>query len=800
MTYSLHTLINPTARAPVPDAPPSFWGRFAQEIALLVGGLMLLLCILALLSYQTSDPAWSTSGSGPAVRNWVGPMGALWADLAYFALGYSAWWGVAAAGRAWLVGLAQWLRGPAVQDGSLPVVTQRHARWTFWLGLLLLALASASIEWARLYRLEAHLPGHSGGVLGYWVGSLSVRWLGFTGAALIGIALVVAGVAMVFRFSWGKLAEAVGARIDGLIQSRHVKREIEEDLALGQQALREREQASPAQAIEPQWDYTPMGAQAEGQLELVPTPVPLPSAAPMVIEPAVLAVPRSDRVVKERQKPLFTELPDSKLPQVDLLDSLSIRQETVSPETLEMTSRLIEKKLKDFGVEVRVVAAAPGPVITRYEIEPATGVKGSQVVNLAKDLARSLSLVSIRVIETIPGKNFMALELPNAKRQSIKLSEILGSQVYNDAKSLLTMGLGKDIIGNPVVADLAKMPHVLVAGTTGSGKSVGINAMILSLLYKAEARDVRLLMIDPKMLEMSVYEGIPHLLAPVVTDMRQAAQGLSWCVAEMEKRYKLMSKMGVRNLAGYNVKIDEATAREEFIYNPFSLTPDDPEPLKRLPHIVVVIDELADLMMVVGKKIEELIARLAQKARAAGIHLILATQRPSVDVITGLIKANIPTRIAFQVSSKIDSRTILDQMGAEALLGMGDMLYMPSGTGFPIRVHGAFVSDEEVHRVVNYLKSQGPPDYIEGVLEGGTVDEDGGMLGEGDNSEKDPMYDQAVEVVLKNRKASISLVQRHLKIGYNRAARLVEDMEKAGLVSAMSGSGQREILVPARAE
>jgi S-DNA-T family DNA segregation ATPase FtsK/SpoIIIE len=596
------------------------------------------------------------------------------------------------------------------------------------------------------------------------------------------------------------LAESVGARIDGLIRSRHVKREIQEDLALGQKALREREKSMPMQAIEPQWDMDHLPLAPEGELDLEPVPLPMPSATPMVIEPAVMNVPRSDRVVKERQKPLFTELPDSKLPQVDLLDSLSTRQETVSPETLEMTSRLIEKKLKDFGVDVRVVAAAPGPVITRYEIEPATGVKGSQVVNLAKDLARSLSLVSIRVIETIPGKNFMALELPNAKRQSIKLSEILGSQVYHEAKSMLTMGLGKDIIGNPVVADLAKMPHVLVAGTTGSGKSVGINAMILSLLYKAEARDVRLLMIDPKMLEMSVYEGIPHLLAPVVTDMRQAANGLNWCVAEMEKRYKLMSKMGVRNLAGYNAKIDEATAREEFIYNPFSLTPDDPEPLKRLPHIVVVIDELADLMMVVGKKIEELIARLAQKARAAGIHLILATQRPSVDVITGLIKANIPTRIAFQVSSKIDSRTILDQMGAEALLGMGDMLYMPSGTGFPIRVHGAFVSDEEVHRVVNYLKSQGEPDYIEGVLQGGTADDDGGMLGEGDNSEKDPMYDQAVEVVLKNRKASISLVQRHLKIGYNRAARLVEDMEKAGLVSSMSGSGQREILVPARAE
>jgi S-DNA-T family DNA segregation ATPase FtsK/SpoIIIE len=800
MTYSLHTLTNPTARAKEAQAPRTFWARFAQEIALLLGAAVLLLCVLALWSYQTSDPAWSTSGSSADVRNWVGRSGAWLADLAYFGLGFSVWWCVAAGVRAWWGGLVRWLRGAADPVLVPPVEHWRRSRWTFWLGLIVLLAASSSLEWSRLYRLEAHLPGHTGGVLGYWVGTASVRWLGFTGAALAAIALVLAGVALVFRFSWGQLAEALGSRIDGLIQSRHVKREIEEDLALGQQALRERELAMPAQAIEPQWDEQAPMPIPDGQLDLEPVPLPVKRTAPRVIEPTVMDVPLSERVVKERQKPLFTELPDSKLPQVDLLDSLSIRQETVSPETLEMTSRLIEKKLSDFGVKVRVVAAAPGPVITRYEIEPDTGVKGSQVVNLAKDLARSLSLVSIRVIETIPGKNFMALELPNAKRQSIKLSEILGSQVYHEAKSMLTMGLGKDIIGNPVVADLAKMPHVLVAGTTGSGKSVGINAMILSLLYKAEARDVRLLMIDPKMLEMSVYEGIPHLLAPVVTDMRQAANGLNWCVAEMEKRYKLMSKMGVRNLAGYNQKIDEATAREEFIYNPFSLTPDDPEPLKRLPHIVVVIDELADLMMVVGKKIEELIARLAQKARAAGIHLILATQRPSVDVITGLIKANIPTRIAFQVSSKIDSRTILDQMGAEALLGMGDMLYMPSGTGFPIRVHGAFVSDEEVHRVVNYLKSQGEPDYIEGVLEGGTTDDDGGMLGEGDNGEKDPMYDQAVEVVLKNRKASISLVQRHLKIGYNRAARLVEDMEKAGLVSSMSGSGQREILVPARAE
>jgi S-DNA-T family DNA segregation ATPase FtsK/SpoIIIE len=592
--------------------------------------------------------------------------------------------------------------------------------------------------------------------------------------------LALLGMSWTFNFSWVRLAEQIGSWLDARWESLRERRELAQDIELGQQAVREREEVL---------------AESRDDVEVhLHTP-------PVLVEPVLIDLPPSARVAKERQKPLFSEMPDSKLPQVALLDGAILRQETVSAQTLEMTSRMIEKKLKDFGVEVRVVLAQPGPVITRYEIEPAIGVKGSQIVGLAKDLARSLSLVSIRVVETIPGKNYMALELPNAKRQSIRLSEILGSQVYNEAKSMLTMGLGKDIIGNPVVADLAKMPHVLVAGTTGSGKSVGINAMILSLLYKAEARDVRLLMIDPKMLEMSVYEGIPHLLAPVVTDMRQAAHGLNWCVAEMEKRYKLMSKMGVRNLAGFNAKLDEATASGEFIYNPFSLTPEAPEPLQRLPHIVVVIDELADLMMVVGKKIEELIARLAQKARAAGIHLILATQRPSVDVITGLIKANIPTRIAFQVSSKIDSRTILDQMGAEALLGMGDMLYMPSGTGLPIRVHGAFVSDEEVHRVVKYLKEQGgEPNYIEGLLEGGTVEGDEFDADGGSASEKDVLYDQAVEIVLKNRKASISLVQRHLKIGYNRAARLVEDMEKAGLVSSMSGSGQREILVPSRAE
>ena len=795
MTYSLNTLGssggNPArqatgrstgkaaaaARAQA-SAPRAGASRFLGELGLLAGFVLLVFWWLAMLSYSPQDAAWSTSGAGAPLHNWVGRLGAWLADGSYFLFGFSAWWALLAGVKAWLGALATWLRVPQDTGGDPEPVWR--GRVLFWGSLVVLLLASTGMEWSRLYRFEGFLPGPAGGALGYLMGPMGDKWLGFTGSGLLWIVLGVLSAAQVFRFTWTGLAERIGRALDGLWLAWAHKREKAEDLEVGLRAAREREEIV-----------------LEHRADVREQPV-----APVFIEPVQAEVPQSLRVAKERQKPLFTELPDSKLPQVDLLDGALSRQESVSSETLEMTSRLIEKKLKDFGVEVRVVMASPGPVITRYEIEPATGVKGSQVVNLARDLARSLSLVSIRVIETIPGKNYMALELPNAKRQTIKLSEILGSQVYNEGKSLLTMGLGKDIIGNAVVADLAKMPHVLVAGTTGSGKSVGINAMILSLLYKAEARDVRLLMIDPKMLEMSVYEGIPHLLAPVVTDMRQAAHGLNWCVAEMERRYKLLSKLGVRNLAGYNAKIDEAKAREEFIYNPFSLTPDSPEPLERLPHIVVVIDELADLMMVVGKKIEELIARLAQKARAAGIHLILATQRPSVDVITGLIKANIPTRIAFQVSSKIDSRTILDQMGAEALLGMGDMLYMPSGTGYPIRVHGAFVSDEEVHRVVSYLKSQGAPNYVEGVLEGGVADGDGemGEGGDGAGTEKDPMYDQAVEVVLKNRKASISLVQRHLKIGYNRSARMLEEMEKSGLISAMSGSGQRDILVPQRAE
>ena len=772
--------VKPTRRqAPKREpAPPSAASRLLRTpLWLALTAFVLALLVLAMATHDLGDPAFSTSGKHDLVANRVGSVGAWASDGMLFIFGFSAWWLPLLALRGWLRSLAGLLRHDVA---PVPRWSQR-ARW--WAGVVLLIGASCALEWSRLYAFEPRLPGqHSGGLVGYVLGPLGMKGLGFAGSGVVWIVLMLTGMSWAFRFSWGHLAERIGERIEQLREQRIEKREIKADQKAGELAVKEREQEVEVER------------QIERQVEA--------EHAPLVIEAPVVEVPQSTRVAKERQQTLFVDAGDAKLPQVDLLDAAPGRQETVTPESLEMTSRLIEKKLRDFGVEVHVVAASPGPVITRYEIEPATGVKGSQIVGLAKDLSRSLSLVSIRVVETIPGKNYMALELPNARRQTIRLSEILGSQVYADAASQLTMGLGKDIIGLPVVADLAKMPHCLVAGTTGSGKSVGINAMILSLLYKAEARDVRLILIDPKMLEMSVYEGIPHLLAPVVTDMKQAGNALNWCVGEMERRYKLMSKMGVRNLAGYNKKIDEAKANGISIPNPFALNNDDPEPLERLPFIVVVIDELADLMMVVGKKIEELIARLAQKARAAGIHLILATQRPSVDVITGLIKANIPTRLSFQVSSKIDSRTILDQMGAEALLGMGDMLYMPSGTGLPIRVHGAFVSDDEVHRVVEYIKSQGEPNYIEGILEGGVLDGiDGEAPAPGEASgEQDPMYDQAVAIVLQHRKASISLVQRHLRIGYNRAARLLEQMENSGLVGALAANGSRELIVPKRDE
>ncbi|WP_061158529.1 DNA translocase FtsK [Caballeronia temeraria] len=759
-----------------PQALPHRMSRLFTEIRWILQVALGLFLVMALLSYSRKDPSWTHAVSVDHFANWAGRVGAYTSDILLLLFGLSSYWLIVLLARRIIANYRKITLPPVVDEDAPKDRTWLAEAFAF----VLVLLASDGIEALRMWSLKVQLPRAPGGVVGDVVARHVSHALGFTGATLFLLIALAIGLSLYFRFSWLSVCEKAGDAILNAITGAQLRREAGRDRKLGEAAAVKRE-GKVVRSREKSEEHEPV-----------------------MIVPAAPAPARSERAEKEKQVPLFKDLPgDSTLPPLALLDPPPKTQETIAADTLEYTSRLIEKKLKDFGVEVSVVAAYPGPVVTRYEIEPATGVKGSQIVGLAKDLARSLSLVSIRVVETIPGKNFMALELPNQRRQTVKLSEILGSEVYANGASPLTMGLGKDIGGNPVCADLAKMPHLLVAGTTGSGKSVGINAMILSLLYKASADQVRLILIDPKMLEMSVYEGIPHLLCPVVTDMRQAGHALNWAVAEMERRYKLMSKMGVRNLASFNTKIDEAKKRDEKIPNPFSLTPDEPEPLTRLPNIVVVIDELADLMMVVGKKVEELIARIAQKARAAGIHLILATQRPSVDVITGLIKANVPTRMAFQVSSKIDSRTILDQQGAESLLGMGDMLYLPPGSGLPVRVHGAFVSDEEVHRVVDKLKEQGEPNYIEGILEGGLAgDGDEGSAGAGGtggaDGESDPLYDQAVEVVIKNRRASISLVQRHLRIGYNRAARLLEQMENSGLVSAMSSNGNREILTPAR--
>ena len=757
--------------------------RLLLELRWGCGAAAMLYLFMVFVSYDRLDPAWSHSAASGDPRNWGGQLGAYLADIALYLLGFSAWWLLV-----WMA-LSLVRNWRELQQTRLAIFTEDPPNpivpWIRAAGVLIFLTGSISIEALRMTRFGPLLPQGSGGVIGQSLASVGQTVFGFTGASLLFLLMLAVGFSLTTGISWVQIVERVGGLIEDAVLGLKAAIEARQDRAKGEVATVKRE-VKKAEYV-------------EKKIEIQAGPEP----EPLRIEPTVVRIEPSIRVEQEKQQPLFREMPDSVLPALGLLDEPPPVTETVTADTLEYTSRLIEKKLSDFGVQVKVIAALPGPVITRYEIEPAAGVKGSQVVNLARDLARALSLVSIRVVETISGKNLMGLELPNPRRQIVKLTEILGSVTYNNSASMLTMALGKDISGKAVVADLAKMPHCLVAGTTGSGKSVGINAMILSLLYKAEPKDVRLILIDPKMLEMSVYEGIGHLLCPVVTDMRQASNALNWCVGEMERRYRIMSKMGVRNLAGYNQKIADADKKGEHIPNPFSLTPDAPEPLGRLPHIVIVIDELADLMMVVGKKIEELIARLAQKARAAGIHLVLATQRPSVDVITGLIKANIPTRMAFQVSSKIDSRTILDQMGAETLLGQGDMLYLPPGSGSPLRVHGAFVSDDEVHRVVEHIKSQGEPDYIEGILEGGTTDDSGadGVSGGGgaSDAEKDPLYDEAVGIVLKHRRASISFVQRHLRIGYNRSARLLEAMENAGLVSAMQSNGNRDILVRAEA-
>ncbi|HSH54704.1 MAG TPA: DNA translocase FtsK 4TM domain-containing protein [Methylotenera sp.] len=720
-----------------------------------------------LFTYHREDPSWSHMAADNAViHNSGGSVGAWVSDMMLYLFGFSAWWWAILAFYAmWFV----YLKLEVVNLSEKPFLLFN------FIGFGLLLVASCTIEAGHLISLPASLPLAPGGMLGTSVDGLLRSMFGFTGSTMVLLSMFVVGFSLFTGWSWIMMTEKFGALLITIYEFVLLKWHDWQDRKAGKVVELERA------------EYV----QSERKRAV--------NREPVQIETPVLEIAQSARVQKEKQAPLFETHPDSLLPPIHLLDEPAGTVELQSPETLDFTSRLIERKLMDFGIEVKVLTALPGPVITRYELEPSAGVKGSQVTNLVKDLARALSVVSVRVVETIPGKTCMGLEIPNPKRQIVYLSEIMGSQAYADVHSPLAISLGKDIAGKPAVADLAKMPHVLVAGTTGSGKSVAINALILSLLYKADASQVRMILIDPKMLELSVYEGIPHLLAPVVTDMRQAANALNWCVAEMERRYKLMSTLGVRNLAGYNQKIREADKEGKKIPHPFSLTPDEPEPLMEMPMIVVVIDELADLMMVVGKKVEELIARLAQKARASGIHLVLATQRPSVDVITGLIKANIPTRIAFQVSSKIDSRTILDQMGAEALLGQGDMLYMPPGTGYPMRIHGAFVSDQEVHKVVNHLKAQGEPNYIEGILSNEAEEGGADFLGGNETgSEADPLYDEAVSIVLKSRRASISSVQRQLRIGYNRAARLIEDMERAGLVSAMQSNGNREVLAPHR--
>ena len=726
-------------------------------------GLVLVGVYLAviLFTYYKQDSSWShTASDRAAIHNAGGSVGAWVSDMLLYLFGFSAWWWVV------LAFYSMWL----VYLQLVRTISERPFLVFNLVGFALLLLASSTIEAGHLIALPATLPLGAGGMLGNAVDSGLRSMFGYAGSTMLLLLLFAVGFSLFTGWSWIMMTEKLGSGLISTYQWAQNKYYDWHDRKAGKVVELKREEFIDAERKRTE------------------------DRAPIEIKAPVVEIAQSERVQKEKQTALFVTDQDSTLPPLHLLDEANNTVELPSADTLDFTSRLIERKLIDFGIEVKVISAQPGPVITRFEFEPAAGVKGSQITNLARDLARALSVVSIRVVETIPGKSCMGLEIPNAKRQMVFLSEIMGSQVYADMHSPIAIAMGKDIAGKPVVADLAKMPHVLVAGTTGSGKSVAINALILSFLYKSEASKVRMILIDPKMLELSVYEGIPHLLAPVVTDMRQAANALNWCVAEMERRYKLMSSLGVRNLAGYNQKIKEADKVGEKIPHPFSLTPDAPEPLEEMPLIVVVIDELADMMMVVGKKVEELIARLAQKARASGIHLVLATQRPSVDVITGLIKANVPTRISFQVSSKIDSRTILDQMGAEALLGQGDMLYMPPGTGYPVRIHGAFVSDHEVHQVVNHLKAMGEPNYIEGILTNETEGGEAGEFSSDDGAEKDPLYDEAVSIVLKTRRASISSVQRQLRIGYNRAARLIEDMERAGLVSSMQTNGNREVL------
>jgi len=732
--------------------------REASWFTLLFIGLYI---TLALISYSASDPSFSHSiDISQNINNFAGISGAYFSDFFLNVFGLSAWWLV------FLSIYSIFLIYPRIENENYEI---KHLLIIHYLGFLLLLLSSSTFESGYVVDFSARLPSEQGGILGNSMYEFLEQAMGYIGTLVFLLISFAIGFSLFTGWSWITISEGLGNFICNVCNSIINKYIDWQDRKEGKRLEKER---------------TSFIETERKKLE---------DRAPVKILDLNIPVKESDRVKKEKQTNLFGDS-DSILPPLHLLDEPAKEVPMQSPETIEFISRLIEKKLLDFGIEAKVISAQPGPVITRYEFEPAAGVKGSQVINLAKDLARALSVVSVRVVETIPGKTCMGLEIPNPDRQIVYLSEIVSSKTFVDTSALLSIALGKNISGKPVIADVSKMPHILIAGTTGSGKSVAINALVLSLLYKATPDKVKMILIDPKMLELSVYEGIPHLLSPVVTDMRQAGNALNWCVAEMEKRYKLMSEFGVRNLSGFNQKIKDSQDKGTPLTNPFSLDTENPEVQEELPLIVIVIDELADLMMTMGKKIEELIARLAQKARASGIHLVLATQRPSVDVITGLIKANIPTRIAFQVSSKIDSRTILDQMGAETLLGKGDMLYMPPGTSYPDRIHGAFVSDQEVHKVVNFLKAKAQPNYIDEILN--PNESVNNILGEsGPSGEKDPLYDEAVEIVLRTKKASISYVQRNLRIGYNRAARIIEDMEKAGLVTPMQNNGNREVIV-----
>jgi S-DNA-T family DNA segregation ATPase FtsK/SpoIIIE len=743
-----------------------------REGALLILGALAIFLLVSLLSYHPADPGWSNSGAVTQINNAGGLIGAWLADVLLYLLGYLAYLFPV------MIGYSGWLvyRGHTPGGGiDLHVLAVR------WSGFLMTVGAGCGLAALESGGGNGGLPAGSGGVLGNVIASGLVDMVSPVGTTLFLLALFLTGVTLFTGISWLSVMDFIG---------RHTL--IAADYLYDYGAMIPEQLAARRARIE--------------RKEVIETvQKKIASRKPVRIEPVITKPSTSERKERERQVPLFDPPADSELPPLALLDEPRASQAGYSDAALEAMSRLVEMKLLDFNIEVEVVAVNPGPVITRFELDLGPGVKVSQITNLAKDIARALSAISVRVVEVIPGKSVIGLEIPNEHRAIISLGEILNTREYDESTSPLTLALGKDISGVPVVVDLARMPHLLVAGTTGSGKSVGINAMVLSLLYKTLPKDVRLIMIDPKMLELSVYEGIPHLLTPVVTDMSEAANALRWCVGEMERRYRLMASLGVRNIASYNRKVKEAIEAGEPLPDPLfnpeeALEGTEHPTLLALPYIVIIIDELADMMMVVGKKVEELIARLAQKARASGVHLILATQRPSVDVITGLIKANIPTRIAFQVSSKIDSRTILDQMGAEQLLGHGDMLYVAPGTSVPVRVHGAFVSDQEVHKVTAHLKGRSEPDYMSEILEmstdpvPGLSPANGG--GTGEDTESDPLYDQAVMIVTQTRKASISGVQRRLKIGYNRAARMIEHMEETGVVGPMETNGSREVLAP----